>query len=270
MKNAIIKCLLFWILFDALLFGLGHLAALAPPGWSRLLQGLLGTLAGFALIRLFLKSEKRAFSDIGLVWDRSTLIKFLLGILVGIALFTVVLFILLNFTGLELKRSSNGINVQAWLISFIVILPLAFMEELVFRSYTLLKLEKAYGLLWAQIMVAIPFALYHVVGGWSWQVAFLGPFVWAFVFGLAAIWSRGIALPTGIHAALNFLQVLAGMKAGKASFWTLELKQKSADASVMANRVGIGVQILILIAGIIVTYLFVRNKKLSPTPVKRK
>jgi len=263
MKNAIIKSLLFWFLFVALLYGLSILSALAPPHWSRYLQASLGILAGFSLIWIFLKIEKRTFRDIELVWDRSTLAKFLLGVLVGIAIFAVVLFILVNFTGLELKRSSNVITVQTWLPSLMFIIPFAFMEELVFRSYTLLKLEKAYGLFWAQIIVAIAFALYHVVAGWSWQVSFLGPFVWAFVFGLAAILSRGIALPTGIHAIFNFLQILTGLKAGKASLLTLELKQNTVDASAMANRVGMGVQILMLIGGIIATYLIGQKKKRS-------
>jgi uncharacterized protein len=265
MKNAIIKSLLFWTLFTSLLFGLSLLAALAPPDWSKLLQGLLASLAGFFLTWLFLKYEKRTFSDIGLVWDKSTLLKFLLGLLAGAAIFALILLVLLNCTGLELKRSTNAVTLQTWLGVLIVIIPLAFMEELAFRSYTFLKLEKSAGLFWTQIIVAIAFALYHVVGGWKWQVAFLGPFSWAFVFGLAAFWSRGIAMPTGLHAALNFLQVLVGMKAGKASFWTLELKPNTADASTIANRVGIGIQITILIVGLIVTYLVARKRQ--PPPV---
>lgn len=83
MKNTIIKSLLFWILFDALLFGLASLAALAPPDWSGLLQASLGIGAGSFLIWVFLKSEKRTFADIGLVWDRHTLSKFLLGVLIS-------------------------------------------------------------------------------------------------------------------------------------------------------------------------------------------
>lgn len=261
MKNAVIRSLIFWTLFTSLLFELSLLTALAPPDWSRLLQALLSTLAGFFLIWLFLKNEKRTFSDIGLVWDRYTLVRFLLGVLAGAAIFAVILLVLLNCTGLELKRSANDVTMQTWLDVLLVIIPFAFMEELVFRSYTFLKLEKTYGLLWAQIIVAIAFALYHIVSGWNWQVAFLGPGSWAFVFGLAAFWSRGIALPTGLHAALNFLQVLAGMKAGKASLWTLHLKQNTPYANALTNRVGIGIQITILIVGLIVTYLVALKKK---------
>jgi membrane protease YdiL (CAAX protease family) len=263
MNNTITKSLLYWTLFTSLLFALSLLTALAPPHWSRLLQALLGSLAAFFLIRLFLKYEKRTFSDIGLVWDRLTIVRFLLGVLAGAAIFAVILFVLLNFTGLELKRNANTVTVQTCLAALLVIIPFALMEELAFRSYTLLKLEKTYGLLWAQIITAIAFALYHIVSGWNWTIALLGPGSWAFMFGLAAIWSRGIAVPTGLHAALNFLQVLVGMKAGKASLWTLNLKHTTAEASAITNRVGIGIQIAILLIGLILTYLFARRKKHS-------
>ncbi|MBO9202113.1 MULTISPECIES: CPBP family intramembrane glutamic endopeptidase [Niastella] len=264
MKNAFLKCLLFWILFVAIIHGFGSLTALAPPSWStcvRLLHALLVTLATFYLIRIFLKSEKRTYKDIELVWNRNTPVKFLLGVLIGTAIFALVLLVLINFTGLQLTRNANGVNWQVWFTSLLIIIPFAFIEELAFRSYTLLKLDKAYGLFWAQIGVAISFALYHIAGGWNWQVAFYGPGAWAFVFGLAAILSRGIAVPTGIHVALNFLQVVAGMKPGNASLWTLHLKQNTAAASTTANQVGVGIQITILVAGILVTYFVVQKKK---------
>ncbi len=242
------------------------MAGLAPPEWlvwARIGQAILVFLCSIYLIRILLKSEKRTFTDIGLEWDKGTLYRFLLGILVGTAIFTVVLLVLVTLTGFELKRSANDVNWQAWLASLLVIIPFAYLEELAFRSYTLLKLDKAYGLFWAQFLTAISFALCHVAGGWSWQMAFLGPGAWAFVFGLAAIMSRGIALPTGIHAALNFLQVLVGMKPGKASFWRLESKPNIPDASMLANSVGIGIQISIVMVGIIATFLFIQWKKMS-------
>jgi membrane protease YdiL (CAAX protease family) len=262
MNNALIRSLLFWILFDALLYGLSKLSALASPDWSRLLQALLGILAGFFLIWIFLKNEKRIFRNIGLVWNKGTILKFLIGVLIGTAFVALILFVLISLTDLQLKRSSNPIQLQTWLKYLIVIISFAFMEELVFRSYAFLKLNKAYGLLPAQFITAIAFALYHVVSGWSWQVSFLGPFVWAFVFGLAALWSRGIALPTGIHAALNFLQILTGMKKDKASLWMLDWKKGHAiNAEAITNKVGMFIQVFILIAALIATWLYVRRTR---------
>lgn len=174
---------------------------------------------------------------------------------------TIMISILIGFTDLQLQRSTNNVQPLTWLMYLIVIIPLAWMGELAFRSYTLLKLNTAYGLWWAQLISAVAFALYHVVYGWSWQVSFLGPFVWAFVFGFAAVASRGIALPTGIHAALNFLQLITGMKVDKVSLWTLELKQNhSANAQAKLDATGVILQILILIAAVLCTWWFLRKK----------
>jgi len=41
-------------------------------------------------------------------------------------------------------------------------------------------------------------------------VVISGPGIWALVFGLGAAWSKGIALPTGIHVALNLSQQVVG------------------------------------------------------------
>jgi membrane protease YdiL (CAAX protease family) len=262
MHKILIRSLLFWALFVALLYGLGKLAALAPAQWSRLLQALLGVMAGFFLTWGFLKIEKKTFKDVGLVLESSTLPKFLLGILIGIIFIALALLALTGFTDLELKRSSNAIQLQTWLWSLMVIIPLAFMEELVFRSSAFLQLNKAYGLLWAQFIAAVVFALYHIAGGWNWQVAFLGPGVWAFVFGLAAVWSKGIALPTGIHTALNFLQLLTGMKKDQASLWMLNLKKDHAiNAEALVNRTGIFIQVFMLIAALFATWLYVRRSR---------
>lgn len=256
MNNALIRSLLFWILFDVLLFGLGTLSALAPPFWSRLLQALSAILAAFFLIWIFLKNEKRTYRNIELVWNKGTILRFLMGVLIGTALLALILFLLISLTDIQFKRSLNPIALQTWLRHLIIIIPFAFMEELVFRSYAFLKLNKAYGLLRAQIITAIVFALYHVVGGWSWQVSFLGPFVWAFVFGLAA------ALPTGIHVALNFLQILTGMKKDKASLWILDLKKGHViNAEAFANKVGIFLQVFILIVALLTTWLYVRRTR---------
>ncbi|SEM63928.1 CAAX protease self-immunity [Chitinophaga rupis] len=262
MYKILIRSLLFWALFVALFYGVGHLAAMVPGQWSRLVLAFLGVMAGFFLMWTFLKIEKKTFKGVGLVLESSTLPKFLLGILIGAVFIALALFALTCFTDLELKRSSNAIQLQTWLWSLMVIIPLAFLEELMFRSYAFLQLNKAYGLLWAQFIAAIAFALYHVAGGWSWQVAFLGPGVWAFVFGLAAVWSKGIALPTGIHTALNFLQLLTGMKKDKASLWLLDLKTDHAiNAQAQVSKIGIFIQVFILIAALFATWLYIRRSR---------
>jgi len=132
----------------------------------------------------------------------------------GLAIFAIILFVLLHFSELTIRYYPQS-SATDYLFLYLPILPLALMEEIGFRSYPQQKLYQAYGPWISQLVIAVAFGAYHVLNGWSLLSSFAGPFVWAFVFGLAAIWSRGIAVPTGIHFALNVLQTVTGMKENK-------------------------------------------------------
>lgn len=137
------------------------------------------------------------------------------------------------------------------------------MEEIAFRAYPFLKLNRVFGLRITQFIVALVFAFYHIIQGWDIQIAFLGPAIWALVFGLAAIWSNGIALPTGIHVALNLIQQLTGIKSGAyASIWVLEHEENApAEAIALADTVGLATQILVLISALFLTEYYLRKKQ---------
>ena len=94
---------------------------------------------------------------------------------------------------------------------------------------------------------------------------FLGPGIWALIFGVAAIRSKGIALPTGIHVGLNLVQSIIGGSRGTDSFWV-----SSQEESPSNNAVNLVTRILVLLTGILLTEFYLRkskkenyNKKLS-------
>jgi membrane protease YdiL (CAAX protease family) len=64
----------------------------------------------------------------------------------------------------------------------------------------------------ALLLIGVVFTLEHTAGGWSWSRSLLGPPAGALLFGMAALATRGIAVPLGIHAAFNFGQSLMGQK----------------------------------------------------------
>jgi uncharacterized protein len=55
------------------------------------------------------------------------------------------------------------------------------------------------------------FVLEHMVGGWPWTRALFGAGVGSLLFGIAAIATRGLAVPIGLHAAWNFGQSMMGL-----------------------------------------------------------
>ena len=260
---AISKCLLLWILNLLFLFIIGQfIVKLFDPRWERAIYGVPGTLAALLATLIVLKIENKSLKDIGLYWQRSTTLKFFKGIFIGVLCFGFLLSMLLLFTPLQIQKNSASISFID-LLSYWPILPLAFMEEIAFRAYPMIRLTSVYGLRITQIIVAIAFALYHVATGWTLFAAFLGPGVWAIVFGLSAQWSGGIAMPTGIHVALNILQPLVGMGAGNyTSIWFLDYPQGTIPVQIQrAENMGLILQLSILLFAWLATEFYIRKNK---------
>jgi membrane protease YdiL (CAAX protease family) len=137
------------------------------------------------------------------------------------------------------------------------------MEEVAFRSYPLIRLNKVFGLRVTLLIIALAFALYHILMGWTIYVAFGGPFVWSFVFGLAAIWSGGIAMPAGIHIAINILQNIIGLHGSMGLLWRISFPE---NYPVRTQLIGWIVQFCVFAASIIAMELFNRRSRKNPHP----
>ncbi|SEW35796.1 hypothetical protein SAMN05428988_4393 [Chitinophaga sp. YR573] len=259
--KVLFRIILFWIVFVGLFITVSTLYSFFPALNSRaqgLRNGITGTLIAFFVTWIFLKFEKRSFKEFGLFWERNSFFRFIKGILLGTAIFAVIFLSLLQWSPLQVLKNNKGVDIWM-LVSYLSIYPLALMEEIAFRSYSFLVLNKVFGLWVSLVISAVAFALYHVAGGWNVYTAFMGPFVWAFVFGLAAVWSKGIAVPTGIHVALNFSQVFVGMKGNSASIWKLSFtKDASKELIARTETIGELFQLLVLVVALIATWFFIR------------
>ena len=252
-----IRVIVYWIAFIGMYRIGGTLFGFIPtsPHLRGMGNWVSGTVAAFFVTWLFLKWEKNSFRSIGLVWERDTLWRFFQGLLLGAGIFLAMFGMLLTIKGVALEWIPW--HADGWtLVAYLGIIPLGIMEEVAFRSYSFRRL-KVCGLRVTQVVTALAFALYHISMGWSVYIAFLGPFAWSFVFGLAAAWSRGIAVPAGIHIAINILQGAMGLKGSG-----LICRLKYAPGSIAAaERMGVILQLTVLAAGIIATEYFIRRKR---------
>lgn len=105
-----------------------------------------------------------------------------------------------------------GIAAYRVLFYFTLYALVAIREEIAFRGYPLFSLNFSFGPWIAQLIIFIIFSLEHVAGGMSWVQAFVGAGIGALLFGVAALKTKGIALPIGLHAAWNFGQWCFGFK----------------------------------------------------------
>jgi len=254
--KSILKVTVYWILFLALLIPVtSQSGSVFSTHVHRFTSGIFGTTIALLVTWIFIKSEKRTFLEYNLVWQRDTFSKFLTGFGIGMASFSLITLILVLFGGLHIQKNTEAINPWIWLW-YLAILPAAFMEEIAFRAYPFLKLKEALGLRLTQLIVLIAFALYHIPLGWSILTAFLGPGIWALIFGIAAIRSKGIALPTGIHAGLNLALSILGMGNGVESIFVTSQSESTSNTTV--NLI---TRLLVLLAGILLTEFYIRRSK---------
>lgn len=259
--NSLVKSIGFIALY--LFFGavLSQLKPLFPPYFERYAQGILGTIGALLTVFIFLKVEKKTLKDYGLNWEKHTIKKFGWGLLLGIVIASVMLFSQISFSQLELLLNDD-VSLFPFLFWSLAFVPLAFMEELAFRSYPLISLNKAFGFRTTQIILAFLFAVYHMLMMWSPKASLLGPGIWALAYALTAVMYGGIAVPTGLHFGLNFVQSVIGGQKGIEPLWTLDYPANASESSKIANeQFGIGLHILLLILCVVATESYIRKKK---------
>jgi membrane protease YdiL (CAAX protease family) len=259
-RATVLRVTLFWGAFWLLLFGLKNVPVLLSPALWYLLAGSIGSLGAVFVARALLKSESKTFSGIYLAWNAGSLRRFVFGCAVGMTIVGVMLVVIVVLSGLAVESVPNPDYLNALGFSILVLVVLALMEEIAFRSYPLVRLRDAFGVRTSIYCTSLFFALYHGVDAAN----LLGPGVWGILFGLAAIASRGIALPLGIHFGANWMQSLFGMKTQFAtSLWTIVPGPE--EGMVSTDVIGLVLQVVLLGIGVLLVEQYVRRHPESGT-----
>jgi uncharacterized protein len=113
-------------------------------------------------------------------------------------------------------------------VALVLMLP----EELIFRGYAFQQLVPALGARTTIVVSSIVFGLYHVIGSGMWGIGaffqFAMPALGGVAFGFAAVRTRGLALPIGLHLGGNWVQASVFSFQGQPSasptaLWTAEI-----------------------------------------------
>ncbi|MGB8194583.1 MAG: type II CAAX endopeptidase family protein [Chitinophagaceae bacterium] len=250
----------FVIVFLILLIGLSFFKNFLSSSLERYAHGICGIIAAVAATWIFLRIEKKSFSDIGLKWESKTFKRFLIGLAIGFAIAAIMIFSQVIYSGLKVEMAANY-NIINFIIWSLALLPLAFMEEMAFRGYPFVKMNRSFGVWITQITIAVLFALYHIVNGWSVEGSFTGPGIWSLAFGLAALVSGGIAMPTGLHFGVNMILAAVGGKKDLPSILKIDFAGAASKEMVQdSERFGLILHFVLLIACLIATAWFARRK----------
>lgn len=246
------------VFYTIFLMGCSAVISGIPFPYSRYVYGVFGILGAAAAIWIVLKWDKDP-PVLRFRFDTIALTNFAKGLLIAIMIGGAMIGSQIWFSDLTLTFQRQHVTDFALMAFTIVVL--SYMEELVFRSYAFFRLEKSYGIWTAQIVIAVLFALSHVIGGWSLSGSFIGPGIWAFAFGLLASKSGGIALPTGFHSGLNFALAAIGDKHWIPGLFKVDFSETPTEAMIQSNsNFGLMLHVVLLVVLILSTWMYSRKQ----------
>lgn len=220
--NIALRVVAFWLAYAATFLGLGLVLGLVPPAGRMLAAGLLITTAAMALTILFTRSEGLTLAAAGADWAKGSLTRFATGLGFGVAMVALLIGLSRATLGPIAFVRNTGADASPLTLMFVTFVALSAGEELGFRGYPFYRLKERYGIVSAQIIVALAFAVYHMLQGWPPLNALVGTTAGSMLFAFAALASRGLAFPIGVHAAWNAASWLVGMK-DETGYWRMAL-----------------------------------------------
>lgn len=220
MRTPSSRVALFWLAYLLVLFAASFPRAMVPPAIAELAWGTCASIGILALIRLFRRwdetdprSPNPDPSPNGVpALNMAPVGALVLGLGIGFAVYAATLFIISITVGPLTVSLTSGPPKDAAALRIVSVFALAIMEELGFRGYTLRTLLRAHKPWLAHGIVVVVFGLSHLLFGWHWQTVVMGVMPSAVLFGASAHVSRGLAMPIGVHTAVNLAQWIAGEK----------------------------------------------------------
>jgi len=215
---------------------------------------LFATAMAYLLTLLFTRWEGLSLEAVGVMPGHLSAKRFFTGLSAGLIMALLQPAIVACSGHMVLVRSS-GVAISTLPAHLLLYSMVACREELAFRGYPLRALDYAAGPWIAQGIVACIFIMEHKVGGMTWMEAIIGSGTGAVLFGMAALKSKGLALPFGLHTAWNTGQWALGFKDNTGLFQVVI--EKGFEQKV--RLWGWGAYLVIMWTAILIVYL--RNKQ---------
>ncbi|WP_300603146.1 CPBP family intramembrane glutamic endopeptidase [Niabella sp.] len=179
----------------------------------------IGGAAALTFITLifFCQRDKISLKQTGVYLHQQSIPRFLKGFITGILMVLSWVLLVVWLTPFQISMAAAP-RIGTVFSALLLYLFIAAREELVFRSYFLTRVATAYGNVAAVMITTAVFILEHRLSGMSWRMSVIGSGTGGLLFGLAAIKTKGIALPMGLHSAWNFGRWMFGLT-GSTGIW---------------------------------------------------
>lgn len=188
----------------------------------------ISLIIAIGLVYLFRKYiDKKSFKGIGLDFSKCYP-DAVIGAFVGIFLVSVGALLIFYFHGIE--WIDIVANTRELFTSAVLLLMVAFSEEIVFRGYVLRNLMKSFNKWVALLISSTLFTLVHVSNPDVPWTGLLNTFLGGLLIGITYINTRSLWLPISFHFTWNFMQgPLVGFSVSGISFRSLFLLETKGN-----------------------------------------
>ena len=256
----IVARVLLFVIGCALILALvGPMVPKLPGMRSEIVLGTIATLWALVLTFVFVWWEGLSLEEVAVVPDVRSPARFALGFAIGLLIVVLWWSALAVFSDIKWVPIADAFCIQS-VIVLVAFIVLSCREELAFHGYPLQRLKGSFGIWRALLFMALLFAVEHMAGGWTWTQALLGSGVGSLMFGMAAIASRGLALPIGLHAAWNFGHWSLGHK-GQPGIWEAVISPGFEDR---AQFVGMAAYLTVMCSATLAFWLWYRRRTAFP------
>jgi len=176
--------------------------------WSQLLVRYLiffwVTLALSFLLSHYL--DKRPIATIGFMFHSRWLREYLLGILIGLVLVSILFFFELSMGYIEVKLNNITLSLlkNIFIFSMIITIFQSAFEELAFRGYMFQNFIEGTNAIIATVALSALFGIGHLMNPNSSWVAALHLTIFGVLHALCYICTKSLWLPSGLHFSWNF------------------------------------------------------------------
>jgi membrane protease YdiL (CAAX protease family) len=155
--------------------------------------------------------DRRSFASLGLEWNARAVKDLLAGFAIAGLMLGLVFLVewaggWLRFEGFAWQQEAVSRVALGVLVELAIFLTVGWYEELLTRGYWLKNLADGLGLRWAVILSSSVFALVHLMNPNASLTILIGLTAAGLFFACAAVWSRQLWLPVGLHIGWNFFE----------------------------------------------------------------
>lgn len=236
---------------------------------QQIITGISSLLGTFLLIWLFMKNvDKEKFVNLGF-HTKNRLNDFITGIIIGGIIMTMGYFVLIQLN--EISFQDIVFDVKEVILSIILFIIVAVVEEVLLRGYILRNLMISFNKYIALIISSILFSLMHSFNPNIDLFALTNLFLAGILLGISYIHTKNLWFPISLHLSWNLFQSILGFNVSGQNSYSLIEFSITENNLLNGGLFGFEGSILSIIAqlitivGIIIYY---RRKKLTTIPYK--